>query len=326
MTNQPTTHRIVFFGSPEFAVPSLRALVSAGLAPVAVVTQPAKPVGRHAAPRPSEIAVAANELNLPLVEPVSIKKPEFAEWLKAQKPDVAVLVAYGKILPESVLKIPRLGFINVHPSLLPKHRGASPITGAILAGDKETGVTIMQLDAEMDHGPILTQETTPIPPGTTMGHLSTTLAEQGAVLLVKTLRDYLAGTSKPTPQDHTQATFTKILSRADGELDWHKSVQEIDCMIRAFDPWPGTFTCLGNKRLKVLAAAPANDSGTHARGNKVPGAVEVQGDRLFIRARDGMLEITRVQLEGKKVQSAAEFIRGQRDLRGATVGPCLPQK
>jgi len=323
-----STPRIVFFGTPQFAVPSLRALVKAGLAPVAVVTQAAKPVGRHATPRPSEISDAAKEFKIPVVEPASIKKPEFAEWLRAQKPDVAVLVAYGKILPDAVLQIPRLGFVNVHPSLLPKHRGASPVTGAILAGDKQTGVTIMQLDAEMDHGPILAQVTTPIPAGATMGTLSTTLAEQGAELLVKTLRDYIAGSAKPTEQDHSQATFTKILSRADGEIDWSKPAAEIDRLVRAYDPWPGTFTCLGNKRLKILSVTPALDAASSItnKAKTAPGTLSVQNDKLFIQTSDGQLELTRVQLEGKKVQSATEFIRGQRDLQGATVGPCLPRQ
>lgn len=326
--------RIVFFGTPEFAVPSLAALATARdasgslLKPVAVVTQPPQAVGRHATLTPSPIAKLARTLKIPLAEPESIKSPDFVEWLRGQKPDVAVLVAYGKILPESVLSIPRLGFVNVHPSLLPAYRGASPVAGALLAGESQTGVTIMQLDKEMDHGPILVQQKVAIPAGATTGSLSTTLAELGASMLTKILPDFVSGRVQPTQQDHARATFTKLLKRSDGEIDWPKSAQHIERLVRAYSPWPGTFTCLGDKRLKILQASIARDTNSRTTSETItkPGAILIDRDQLLIQAGGGLLRVERLQLAGKKAQTAAEFIRGHAGLTKATVGPCPPSQ
>lgn len=308
--------RIVFFGTPAFAVPTLQALAKAGMTPVAVVTQPPEPVGRHQTLTPSEVAVAARELGLPVQEPRTIKSPEFAEWFRAQRPDVAVLVAYGKILPQLLLSIPRLGFVNVHPSLLPKYRGASPISSAIVAGEQLTGVTIMQLDQEMDHGPILSQVKHPIAPDATAGSLSTELATKGAEQLVATLPDYLAGKLKPKAQNHDAATVTKLLKRTDGDLDWAQTAEQLERAVRAFAPWPGTYSCFEDKRLKIFRAHVGPKSSAK------PGTLSVSGTELHVATADGSLIIDELQLAGKKRQTAAEFIRGHQDLTGATVTLC----
>ncbi|MFO0704399.1 MAG: methionyl-tRNA formyltransferase [Candidatus Andersenbacteria bacterium] len=310
--------RIIFFGTPEFAVPSLEALIAAGYKPLAVVTQPAAPVGRHAKPTESAVARAAHKHAIPVQTPDSIKSKEFISWLREQKPDVALLVAYGKILPEPVLAVPKLGFVNVHPSLLPNYRGASPIAGALLNGETQTGVSIMRLDAQMDHGPILAQQTIDIASDATMGSLSKSLADLGATLLIKTLPDFLSGNNQGEPQDHSQATVTKLLKRSDGELDWSRSAIELERQVRAFTPWPGTFTYLGGVRLKILAAQIGADAPVDNASK--PGALTLEGERLFIQTGAGQLEILRVQLAGKKPQNVGEFIHGQPRLRGATVG------
>jgi methionyl-tRNA formyltransferase len=317
MNSAQTFPRIVFFGTPQSAVPALRALITAGLAPVAVVTRHAKPVGRKAILQESAIEKVARAEGIPVNAARTLKDAAFLEWFKSLKPDVAVLVVYGKILPEAVLAVPKKGFINVHPSLLPRHRGASPVVTTILTGDTQSGSTIIKLDKEVDHGPILAQEKIDVEPRTTGGTLTSTLAHIGADLLVKTLPVYLSGSITPQEQDHARATFTSILKREMGTIDWNKSAIHIDRQIRAFTPWPGTFSCWQNKRLKILEAHPAEKAERLS-----PGKVFASEQKLFVQTGEGALQVDTVQLEGKKPQSASEFLRGHASIDGATLEQC----
>jgi methionyl-tRNA formyltransferase len=317
MDSSHTTPRIVFFGTPQSAVPALRALISAGLAPVAVVTRQAKPVGRKAILQESPIEKTARAEGIPVHTPRTLKDAAFLEWFTSQQPDVAVLVVYGKILPEAVLAVPKKGFINVHPSLLPRHRGASPVVTTVLTGDTQSGSTIIKLDQEVDHGPILAQEKIAVEPRATTGTLTSTLADLGAKLLVKTVPAYLADSITPKEQDHSGATFTGILKREMGAIDWTKSAIEIDRQIRAFTPWPGTFSCWQNKRLKILEAHPVDRAEKSTLGK-----VFVAEQNLFIHTGQGVLQLDMVQPEGKKPQSGREFLRGHSTIDGATLEQC----
>ncbi|MFH0831038.1 MAG: methionyl-tRNA formyltransferase [Parcubacteria group bacterium] len=309
--------RIIFFGTPNFALPSLELLIRSGFTPIAVVTRAPKPVGRHAVLTSSAIATTAKKLRLPLLEPASIKKPDFIEWFRAQKPDLAILVAYGKIIPEDVLAVPRLGFINVHPSLLPRHRGASPIANTILSGDTITGVTIMQLDAEMDHGSILSQQKISVPLRATTGSFTPLLAKLGAKLLVEVLPKYLAGALQAKTQNHGQATYSKILKRSDGDIDWGRPALELDRFVRAYSPWPGAFTCLRGTRLKLLEVHPADQKATQP-----PGTIITRAGKLLVATGQNYVELERVQLAGGRAQSGADFVNGHPELSGARVMLC----
>jgi methionyl-tRNA formyltransferase len=313
--------RIVFFGTPQSAVPALQALIKAGLPPVAVVTRQPKPVGRKAILQASPVEKAAREAGIPVSAPRTLKDGAFLDWFKAQRPDVAVLIVYGKILPDTVLAVPKKGFINVHPSLLPRHRGASPIVNTVLAGDTHSGSTIIKLDAEVDHGPILAQEKIAVDPRTTAGELTTTLANVGADLLVKTLQSYLSDSVTPLEQDHSAATFTTVLTREMGLIDWKKSAVEIDRQIRAYDPWPGTYTCWQGKRLKILTAHPS-DQKQQTAPSATPGSVFVLEKNIYVRTSKGILQLDSLQLEGRKPQSAQDFLRGHPSINSAALEQC----
>ncbi|MDP2587480.1 MAG: methionyl-tRNA formyltransferase [bacterium] len=317
MTDGP---RIVFFGTPDFAVPSLQKLAAlGGLKPIAVVTQPAQPVGRKAILTASPVQRAAEQLSIPLRAPRSIKNSDFLEWFIEQKPDIAVLVAYGKILPKEVLAVPRLGFVNVHPSLLPQHRGASPVAGALLAGDARTGITIMQLDDEMDHGPIFAAREVAIKSGATQGPLSRELALGGAALLADTLPQILSETLTPVEQNHAAATYTKLLKRSDGNINWCQPAQTIERLVRAYTPWPGSYTCLNQARIKIYQVALAR-----SQTGLAPGQLRATGGKLYVGTSSDALEIKYLQMAGKKKQAAAEFINGHTNLASAKVCPCPP--
>lgn len=316
--------RIVFFGTPDFAVPALKALIDHGMAPVGVVTQPPEPVGRKQILTPSPVAVLARNASIQVSEPRKLKGEEFLTWFKALKPDVAVLAAYGKILPAAVLEVPRLGFINIHPSLLPRHRGASPIAGAILSGDKTTGVTIIKLDEQVDHGPIIMQENIPIPEKASTQDLTPLLAQLGANLLLKALPNYLDNPKELTEQKHVDATFTKILARDDGSIDWNKSAVDIDRQVRAFTPWPSSFTCWKSHRLKILetqlVARELLSSLQFVAA--APGSVFVQHKTIFVNTGSQPIQINRLQMAGSKPQTAKEFLNGHGDFSTAVLGPC----
>lgn len=285
LSKTPAQTRVVFFGTPELAVPSLAALFKADFKVVAAVTQPDKPVGRKQVINTSPVKRWAVEHDVPVIQPEKIRTPEFLTWLQAQHPDVCVVVAYGKIFPASVLSIPPLGFVNLHPSLLPELRGATPMPFAILRGYTETGVTIMKMDEGMDTGPIFLQTKIDVPQTTTTLWLQQRLQELGASALVTALTQYVAGNLSPTLQP-PGGTVTTLLSRADGEVTWEVGAQKIDALWRAFFPFPGVTIIMDNLRLKLIE-------------------VEYQ---------DGKLLIKKIQPEGKSVMSGAAFKRGVQSL------------
>jgi methionyl-tRNA formyltransferase len=306
--------KAVFFGTPEFAVPSLEAAIHA--ADVAlVVTQPDRPVGRHAAPRPSAVARRAAEVGagLPVEKPERVKgNEELLERLRRIAPDVGIIVAYGRILPAAMLAIPRLGFVNVHASLLPRHRGAAPVQAALLAGDAESGVVTMRVVEELDAGPLYLARHVAIRPAEDAGALSHRLAREGAELLAETLAGLERGALEPVPQ-RGEPTFSRPLRREDGEVDWDAPAADIARRLRAFTPWPGLYTFLDGERVKLLAA----DAGEPLPAAPAPGELARAGDLAVVGAGGGTaLVLRRVQREGKTPVSAAEFLRGLPKLPG----------
>lgn len=320
--------RIVFMGSPEFAIPSLRRLVENGYEIVAVVTQPDKPAGRGRALLPSAVARFAESLNLPVLKPTSLKKLDIAQKIRSLRPDAIVVAAFGKILPREVLDIPPLRCINVHPSLLPKYRGASPMAFAILEGETETGVTIMIMEEQMDTGPILAQVKEPILPEDTEESLAKRLSEIGANLLLETLPRWDRGEIRPQPQDDSKATYSRIISKADGEIDWKLSADEIGRRCRAFYPWPACYTRWDGKLLKLLQVLPFPD--WHPPFPVAPGQVVVLAElpplgdtsksNLAVATGKGALILQKVQEEGRNPMDIKDFIRGHRDFVKAVLG------
>jgi methionyl-tRNA formyltransferase len=308
--------RIVFMGTPAFAAASLRALCDAGLDVVGVVSQPARPAGRGRALIQPATALLAEERSLPLMQPEKPHAPDALATLRAWAPDVIVVAAYGHILRPAILDLPRAGCVNVHASLLPAYRGASPIPVALLAGDKETGVTIMLLDQGADTGPLLAQRAIPILDSDTTGVLTTKLADLGAHLLVETLPAWVAGQITPQPQDERRASSCPRLRKEDGVVDWSLPARQIWLRVRAFDPWPGTTTTWRGQPLKILELTPAGQSVVGPAGQ-----VTALGEWPAVIAGDGqLLLLRRVQLAGKKPALGADFARGQRELFGAILG------
>lgn len=304
-------------GTPEFAIPALEKLISEGYRPVAVYSQPDRPAGRGRKLAPPPVKKAALAHGLPVVQPASLRDPAELERLSSLKPDLIVVAAFGQLLPRPVLDLPSFGCLNLHPSLLPRHRGASPIPAAILAGDEETGVSLMLLDEGLDAGPVLAQRRIPIEPEDTSETLEAKLAKLGAELLVEVLPRWLAREITPQPQDETKATYAPPLSRQDGELDWKRSAIELWRRVRAFYPWPGCYTWLGGRRLKVLQARPLPGG----EGLKPGTVLALHGDiPVGVATGEGILGLRRVQLEGKKPLSAEEFLRGRKDF----IGQVLP--
>lgn len=288
--------RLAFFGTAPFAVPALRALYAAGHDIRCVYTQPPRKAGRGFAVQRSAVHEAALRLGLRVETPERLTA-ETAAAFAALGLDVAVVAAYGLLLPPAILSAPARGCLNIHASLLPRWRGAAPIQAAILAGDTETGVSIMQMEAGLDTGPVLLAEAVPIGPRTTAAELHDQLAELGARLILRAL----AENPKPVPQPQTGVTYAKKLTREDGRIDWTASAEEIDRRVRALNPWPGTFTTLMDKPLKILAVSLAEGSGA-------PGVT--LDDRLTVACGRGALRLERVQLAGGKALTAADFLRG----------------
>ena len=309
--------RIVFMGTPSFAVPALEALVAQGSYElVCVVTQPDRPAGRGrrlAAPAVKEAALAHG---LPVWQPRTLRDPEAVEKLRALSPTVIVVAAFGQILSPDVLAIPSRGCLNVHASLLPRWRGAAPIPAAILAGDEETGVTIMLLDEGMDTGPILAQASLPIRPEDTTGSLTERLATLGADLLIATLPHWLAGEIQPRPQDHSQATMCRPLRKEEGRLDWSRPAIELERRVRAYNPWPGAYTTWRGQRLKVLRAASLMDW----HGPQPPGQVIALPEGTAVATGKGALLLLEVQLAGRRAMVIADFLRGRKEFVGSRLG------
>jgi len=306
--------RIVFMGTPEFAVPALDALADAHQV-VGVITQPDRPAGRGRRLAPSPVKQVALERGLSLSQPHSLRTPEAVAQLSAWKPDVIVVAAFGQILPQDVLGLPPHGCLNVHGSLLPHWRGAAPVAAAILAGDEVTGVTIMQMDAGLDTGPVLAQREETILPDDTQATLEERLAYLGAELLVETLSAYLAGNLLPRPQPEEGATYAGQLRKEDGLLDWSRPAVELDRQVRAFTPWPGAFTTWRGQRLKVLRVVPLPEW----HGDAPPGTVIVLADGVVVATGEGALRLEKVQLAGKRPMDIAPFLRGQRDFAGSAL-------
>ncbi len=308
--------RVVFMGTPAFAVPSLRAL-AAHYEVTLVVTQPDRPAGRGRALVPTPVKAAARELGLELYQPDSLRSPEALEVLRQARPDVIVVAAYGEILRQNVLSLPPFGCVNVHASLLPRHRGAGPIAAAILAGDAVTGVTIMLMDAGMDTGPMLAQAEEPIHPDDTTATLTPRLAELGAQLLIETLPRWLAGELTPQPQDSAQATYAPMIRKEDGLIDWTDPAVAIERAVRAFDPWPGAYTFWQGRRLRI-ARAEALPAWC---GPQEPGTVVGLGaGAAAVVTGEGALRLVDVQLEGKRCTDCCSFVCGQPGLIGSVLG------
>lgn len=300
--------RILYLGTPAFAVFPLEGLVQAGYTICAVVTQPDRPAGRQRALAAPPVKLAAERLGLPVLQPPTLRDPAVVAQLAALQPDIGVVAAYGEILRKAVLAIPPLGYLNIHPSLLPLHRGPTPVAGAILAGDSETGVTIMRLDAGMDSGPILAQATTPLLPTARAGPLTDALFQLGARLLLEALPLYAAGRLTPRPQDHSQASVTRLLTRDDGRVDWTLPALVIERRVRAFDPWPGAFTLWRRQNLKLLAGR-VDSAWT---GPDAPGAiVAADADGPRVATGSGALTLMEVQPAGKRPMSGAAWLQGQ---------------
>lgn len=299
--------RVLFLGSPSFAVHALDALVAAGYDIVGVVTQPDRPAGRDRRLTPPPVKVAALAHGLPVFQPETLRDPAVVATLAALQPDVGVVAAYGEILRRAVLAIPPLGYLNIHPSLLPLYRGPTPVAGAILAGETVTGVTIMLLDPGMDSGPILAQAVVDLPPTARAGPLTDELFRLGAELLIKTLPRYARGEIEPRPQDHSQATVTKMLKKEDGRIDWSLPAIVIERMTRAYDPWPGAYTFWQGQSLRVISAAV---SATAAAAT--PGVVvgrSARGNPLVQTGSDA-LELVEVQPASRRPMSGAAWLAG----------------
>lgn len=306
--------KLVFMGTPDFAVPCLTALQEAGHEIAAVFTQPDKPKGRGYALTPPPVKEKALSYGLPVYQPATVRDGEAEALLREIGPDAVAVVAYGKILPPALLEIPRYGCINVHASLLPRHRGASPIQWAIVCGDEKTGVTTMQMAEGMDTGDILEQAETPIDPDETAESLHDRLSHMGAKLLVQTLQDLEAGTVIPQKQEEALATKAPLIRKEMGQMDFAKTAGELHNLARGFYPWPGAYTTLGGKRLKVLETRLA-------AGDGAPGEVLCAEGRLTVACGGHTaLELVRVQLEGKKPLTAADLLRGHPIPAGTRLG------
>jgi methionyl-tRNA formyltransferase len=307
--------RLVFMGSPQFAVPPLEQLLASKYQLMAVYTQPDRPAGRGRGLAASPVKQAAQARGLTVVQPANFKAAGVVERLEGFKPDVIVVAAFGQILPKSVLALPRLGCLNIHPSLLPRFRGASPVASTILVGNDFSGVSIMVMDEGLDTGPVLARAQIPILDLDTTGSLSAKLSWLGAQLLGEVLAGWSRGERTPQPQDESEATYCGPITKNEGEIDWRRPALDIWRRVRAFNPWPGCYTRWRGKTLKIIEAAPI-DGGVAEAGEVV--ALEARAG-FGVGTGDGILGISRVQLEGKRAMSAEEFLRGQRELLGVVL-------
>ncbi len=308
--------RIVFFGTPAFALPSLEAARRGGTL-TAVVTQPPRPAGRGMATAPSPVEVRARELSVPVHSPAAVRDPAFLDLLRGQDPDLAVVVAYGRILPPAVLAIPRLGCVNVHASLLPRLRGAAPIQWAIANRLPVTGVTLMQLDEGMDTGPLLMAEETPIGEEETAPLLSRRLSEMGGSMLARALPLLEKGALTPRPQDPALATYAPLVRKEDGRVRWERPAGELAARARGFCPWPGSWTTRGEERLS-LTAVRAVPGGA---GSAAPGTVVAAGrEGIDLSTGEGLLRVLSLRPEGKREMAAAEYLAGHRVAPGEAWG------
>lgn len=299
--------RLVFAGTPEFAAEHLKALLDTPHQIVAVYTQPDRPAGRGQKLMPSPVKQLALQHGLPVLQPPTLRDPAAQEELRALAPDLMVVVAYGLILPQVVLDIPRLGCINSHASLLPRWRGAAPIQRAVQAGDAESGVTVMQMEAGLDTGPMLLKVTTPITAGDTGGSLHDRLAQLGPQTVVQAIAGLAAGTLQGEVQDDALATYAHKLNKDEARIDWNRPADELERLVRAFNPWPICHSTLDGQPLKVLAAEPAEGRGQ-------PGQIlDASKDGLTVACGEGALRLTRLQLPGGKPLAFADLYNSRRE-------------
>jgi methionyl-tRNA formyltransferase len=306
----------VFLGTPAFAVPSLEALIGSRHPVVGVVSQPDRPKGRGQQLQPTPTRQAAAAHGIPVMQPTRIKDEAFLQAVRDLRPDLGVVVAFGRILPDALLAIPRLGMINVHASVLPRYRGAAPIQRAVLAGDAETGVTIMRVVTELDAGPIFSVETVPIPPGATSGDMEAVLATVGAGALLPVVDALAEGRAVETPQDHAAATHAAKITKAEGVVDWSRPAAVVHNIVRGLQPWPLASTTLDGERLVIRRTA------VNGPVDAAPGAiVKARGDELLVACGDRTsLHILEIQAEGRRTMSAREFLAGRGVLEGARFG------
>ncbi len=323
--------RIVFMGTPDFAVPALKALAESDRHQVTlVVTQPDRPKGRSGKPAPSDVKKCALEYEIPVFQPEKIREKEATDRLHEEKADIFVVAAFGQILPKEILEMPRYGCVNIHGSLLPRYRGAAPIQWAVLNGEKEAGNTIMQMNEGLDTGDILTQEPVPLDERETAGSLYEKLSQMGGSLLLKTLDLLEKGEVTPVPQDDAKSCYAKMLRKEMGQIDWNKSAEAIGRLVRGMNPWPSAYTHWNGKLLKIWMAAPVSEKDSEALGGDAAakGAPDVQPgtvvtaarDRLWIQTGNGLLALEDLQLEGKKRMPAAAFLMGCRMQPGDVLG------
>ena len=310
--------RILFMGTPDFAVAPLEYLIRNDFQVVAVYTQPDRPAGRGRSISPSPVKETALRLKLPVVQPASFKDAEVIAQLADFRPEVVVVAACGQILPQSVLDIPKHGCINLHPSRLPRFRGASPVASAILAGDKLTGVSLMLMDSGLDTGPVLASKQVSISPQDTTGSLTAKLSLVAAQLLPVVLPRWVDGEITPQPQNDAEATASTPITKKEGEIDWHLSAVEIWRRVRAYQPWPRCYTRWQGRRLEIIEAVPLPGKATKAAGQVVP--LKRRELAFGVGTGSGVLGISKVRLEGKRVMAADEFLRGQRQF----IGTILP--
>lgn len=311
--------KVVFFATPEFAVPTLEHLVASSHEVVLVVSRPDKPVGRHQVLTAPPVVEAARRFDLDVVQPKSLKGDDAASALAGSAADVAVVVAYGKLIPAELLAIPRHGFVNLHPSLLPRHRGPSPIQWALVCGDRATGVTTMQLDEGMDTGPILLQERVPIDDAETAEMLAPRLAAIGADLVVQTLDGLEQGTITPRPQPEDGVNTTPMLRRNFAKVDWSMPARQLVNRLRGFTPWPGLYTTFRGGRLKIFGLEEVKPA---PGGDEAPGTVLAADDAgIVIRCgRATAARLTELQREGRRRMPVDAFLIGERVTRGETFG------
>ena len=328
MVDAPHPHitprlRIVFFGTPAFAVPSLEALIGSRHDVVAVVSQPDRPKGRGQQLQPTPTKVLALAHGVPVLQPAKIREESFLQAVRDLGADLGVVVAFGRILPDSLLAIPRLGMINVHASVLPRYRGAAPIQRAVLAGDAETGVTIMRVETELDAGPMFAVATVPIPSEATSGDMETILATLGAKLLLPVVDDLATGRAVETPQDHSRASHAAKITKDEGALDWTQRAGVVHNRVRGLQPWPLAWTRLGGDRLVLRRVRPVGPSADLPSAGLPPGTIlRAAGDELIVACGEGTaVQVLELQPEGRRTMTARDFLAGRAVAAGARFSP-----
>ena len=312
----PDSPRVLFYGSPDFALPTLQALIDSPWRPIAVVTQPDARAGRGKSLRPPPIKMLATEHGIPALQPPRLRDRAAITQIASLRPNLQIVVAYGQIIPRELLDLPQFGSLNVHASLLPRWRGAAPISAAILHGDAETGVSIMLIDETEDTGDIVRQRSITIEPTEDAGQLSDRLAHLGSDLLLETIPEWIAGDLVPVPQDREHATRARRVQKRQGRIDWTDSAAQIARHVRAYTPWPAATTGLSGNAIRITRASASDEPCTEP-----PGTIVDAGLTIRVATSDGVLEVHELQRAGKRVLSAAEFSRGSRDLAGRQFEP-----